>query len=337
MFTKFLKNKFRITLSITLFLIILFVVFQGQLFFNLSTEGQNLSGRFNDLLTTFRSIFIQAIPFVLLGSAISGIVNIYLKQELLLKLIPKNTIIGGFVISFFGIFMPVCECGNVPVARSLIAKGFKVSHVITFLLAAPILNPVTLIATWEAFRDPVILIARVLGAFVIANFIGVIFSLKKNQNDLLTEQFYSEICSHDHESGDNRSKFERFLNHFRKEFVLILEMLVIGAGIASFSQTFVPRDLILAIGSSALLSILAMILFSFVISVCSSVDAFIALPYVNTFTTGSIVSFLTFGPMIDIKILTLMRSTFKSKSLIIISLLVTLLSILSGLIINVLI
>lgn len=328
------SNKNRIFFALLFILLFLLIILRSDLYLQFDPNGAVVSAKINDLLTTFRSIFIQAIPFVLFGSLVSAIVNVYVKQEWLLKLIPKNRILSHIVISLFGVFMPVCECGNVPVARSLMLKGFKVSHVFTFLLAAPIINPVTVFATWEAFQDPVILFTRIVGAFLIANIIGIILSFNKNDEELLTPEFYKEVCEvhdHDHTHG---SKFKNFINTFQKEFILIMEMLIIGAGIASISQTFIPREIILSIGSSPVFSILAMILFSFVISVCSSVDSFIVLPYVSSFTSGSIISYLLFGPMIDIKILTLMKSTFSVKVLIIVSTLVTLFSILFGLLIN---
>lgn len=327
------KDKFRYLLAGILILIFLLAIFRVDLYLQFNPNGAVISSKLNDLLTTFRSIFVQAIPFVLLGALVSAIVNVYVKQEWLLRLIPKNKYLGHITISLFGVLMPVCECGNVPIGRSLVMKGVRVSQVITFLLAAPIINPVTILATWEAFQDPVILITRVVGAFFIANFIGILFSFKKDQNELLAKEFYAEVCETDHHH-DHGPKLKQFVTIFTKEFVLIMEMLVIGAGIAALFQTFIPRELLLSIGSSPLLSILAMILFSFVISVCSSVDAFIVLPYVSTFTTGSIVSYLIFGPMIDIKILTLMRSTFTARTLVILTTLVTLFSILIGLMVN---
>ena len=95
----------------------------------------------------------------------------------------------------------------------------------------------------------------------------------------------------------------------------MLKMLCLGALIASLTQVFVPREVLSSVGSDPLLSILAMIAFAFIISICSNVDAFFALAYTSTFTVGSIVAFLVFGPMIDIKMLALMRTTYKARLL----------------------
>jgi uncharacterized membrane protein YraQ (UPF0718 family) len=121
---------------------------------------------------------------------------------------------------------------------------------------------------------------------------------------------------------------------FRDEVSLMLKMLCLGAVIAGLTQVFVPREVLTTLGSHPVLSILAMIALAFVISICSNVDAFFALAYSSTFTVGSIVAFLVFGPMIDIKMLALMRTTYKVRLLAVMTLIVTLSSILIGLVVN---
>lgn len=231
-------------------------------------------------------------------------------------------------------FLPVCECGNVPVARRLLMGGFTVSQSITFLLAAPILNPVTFLTTLEAFNyDKSIVIIRLLSGFLIANFIGIILSFKKPQNEFLNLDFYQEICEIN-EHGHSKNTLKEALNIFNREFIEMFKVLIIGAALAAASQTFIPRDIIITIGQNPVLSILAMILLAFVISICSNVDAFFALSYVNSFTIGSVLGFLIFGPMIDIKLLTMLRTTYKAKLLAIVTLFVFLFSFLIALLVN---
>lgn len=327
------SNKIIAALGIVGLLLFLFV--RPDIYLS-TPAGADTALRLNDFVTTFRSIIIQSLPFIVLGISISVLVAIYFREEWILKFLPKNRFLSHAVVSLFGVFMPVCECGNVPVARRLIIKGFSVSQAFTFLLAAPIINPVTIWSTYEAFKDiypdPIIIVGRILGAFIIANIIGILLSYKSNQYEYLTDKFYKEVCDHVDEFKDN--KFSKALDLFQREFLTIIVVLFIGAAIASASQTLIPREVILSIGNSPVLSIVAMILFSFAISVCSSVDSFLVIGYTSSFTIGSILSYLTFGPMIDIKILTLLRSTFKTKTLLIVTGLVTLFSILIGLVVN---
>ncbi len=306
-------------------------------FFTFDTNGIQIGYRINDLITTFRSILIQSFPFLVIGSLVSAIVAVFIKEEWLLSIIPKNRFLSHLMVSFLGFLMPVCECGNVPVARRFMLQGFKVSHAVTFLMSAPIINPITLWSTYEAFRgvyqNDVLLWSRIASGLIIANVLGLIISYKKNQFSLLTEKFYKEVCEHKEEV--KKEKFQNFLGTFSKEFTTVATALIIGSAIATLFQ-LLPREFILAVGQSPIISILAMILYSFIISVCSNVDSFLVIRYTSTFSVGSIASYLTFGPLIDIKMLTMLRSSFKVKTLIFFTVFVLLSSIITGLLVNLL-
>lgn len=326
-------NYTKFLLGILISGVFIYFTFDLNSYFSFDLTGIEIGKQITSFVTTFRSIIIQAFPFVLLGVLISIIVELFIKAKWLLRLLPKNRILSHLFISFFGILMPVCECGNVPVARRLILKGFSVSQSVTFLLSAPIINPVTIFATWEAFHDPVILITRIGGGLLIANLVGIVLSFYTNQSSLLSNKLYAECKTANHEHS-HKSKLKQALDIFQSEFTSVFIMLLIGAFIASLTQVFISREIILGIGQNPLLSIIAMILFSLVISVCSSVDAFVVLPYVGIFSTGSILAYLIFGPMIDLKILTILKASFKTKLLIILTVQVSLMVILIGSIVN---
>jgi hypothetical protein len=290
-----------------------------------------------DFITLFLGLVVEAFPFVILGVLISTLIGIYLKEEFILRYLPKNQFVSNFLLSISGILLPVCECGNVPVARRLLSKGFSVAQTTTFLLAAPIVNPITFYATIAAFSfDPFIAFTRILAAIVIANFVGFIIGLHKQQENLLTKEFYDLHCRHDgHDHA--RDKVNNAINIFQQEFVEVTRMLIIGALIATASQVLIPRELIVEIGANPVLSVAAMMLLAFVISICANVDAFFALSYANSFSLGSLLSFLVFGPMIDIKMLTMLKTTFTVKYLVIVTALVGFASFILGLGVNYLI
>src|SRR5215210_8196174 len=327
--------------------------------------GLSLPSKLQDLTTLALSIVVEALPFVILGALVSVIVRLFAPTQRILQLLPNRPLLRRLSISLLGTFMPVCECGNVPVARGLMVKGLSVSESMTFLLAAPIINPVTLLATSQAFRlDPSIVWLRMAGGLLIANLVGGLIALYKDQMELVSKGFYNTLCQvgtadelhhhgHHHEHHDHDQHHEHHDDHdhnhvsnrwwdrwqegiviFRDEVSLMLKVLCLGALIAGGTQVFVPRDVLTSLGSDPFLSILAMIALAFIISICANVDAFFALAYSNTFTIGSIVAFLVFGPMIDIKMLTMMRTTYKVRLLAVITLLVTLTSILIGLVVN---
>jgi hypothetical protein len=289
---------------------------------------------FLDFKTLALGIVVEALPFLLIGVLVSILVDLFLKPDFFYKIIPKNRVLSHLMISTFGIFMPVCECGNVPVARRLLMYNLKVSHVVSFLLAAPVVNPITFWSTLEAFNfDKNIAIFRILGALFIAFLVGFVLSFDSEQEKFLTKPMKREIEScllHAHKE----KKIDRVLHVFRKEFIGTFKLLLVGAAIAALTQTIIPRNILTQIGASPVLSILAMMLLAFVISICANVDAFFALAYVNTFTIGALLSFMIFGPMIDIKMLTMLKNTFTIKLLVMVTLLVAFYSFFIGLVIN---
>ena len=121
-----------------------------------------------DLLTLAYSVIIESLPFVVLGIALSILVQVWIPDRWIARALPKNTFLRRLAISFLGVLLPVCECGNLPFARGLIARGFSVSESLTFLLAAPIINPITILTTYQAFGlNNGVLVARLAGGFFV--------------------------------------------------------------------------------------------------------------------------------------------------------------------------
>ncbi|MFP7760703.1 permease [Marisediminicola sp. LYQ134] len=294
----------------------------------------NLPNVFQDLLTLTYSVIIESLPFVILGIVLSIVVQIWVPDRWIVRVIPQNPVLRRIAISFLGMFLPVCECGNLPLARGLVLKGFTVSDSMTFLIAAPILNPITIITTHQAFGfDDGILVARLLGGFAIAQLIGWLYSKHPDPDSLLTDSFAAECAIADAEEARG-SRVGKSVELFVREAGVIMPALFIGAVLAGLVQVIVPRSVLVALGSNPLWSILAMMVLAFVISVCSNVDAFFILPFATTFMPGSIATFLIFGPIVDIKMLTMMRTTFSTKTLVQLTTVVALVSAAIGLVVN---
>ena len=294
------------------------------------TGQWSLPDRLQDWITLSLSVMIEALPFVMLGICIAIVVQVWLPAERLLTYLPQQPLLRRASLSLLGIALPVCECGNVPLARGLLAKGLTPSESLVFLLAAPILNPVTIITTQQAFAgDMTILWARVFGGFAIANLVGWVYA-RRPAEELLTNTFVAS-CQADHVQ---QSKQVASLAIFRREVQAMLPALVVGAGLAGLVQVLVSREVLVSLGSQPVWSVIAMVALAFIVSICSNVDAFFALAFRQTFMTGALVSFLTFGPMIDIKMLSLLRTTYRPSVLFQVSALVGLASITLGLAVN---
>ena len=272
-----------------------------------------LPDRAQDGLTLALSVLIEALPWVILGVVLSIVVQVWLPSDAVQRWLPRNAWARHGVLSLLGMFIPVCECGNVPFARGLMMRGLAPAEAMTFLIAAPIVNPIVILTTHVAFGwDGGILVARLLGGFVIANLLGWLFSLRRDQQALLTERFV-ETCEHvAHEPG---SPTRRSLVQFLVELRAVMPALVIGSALAGAVQVLVPRDVLLAIGSNPVLSIIAMVALAMTVAICSNVDAFFALSFASTFSSGAIIAFLIVGPLVDVKMLALLRTTFTARVL----------------------
>ncbi|NCO74494.1 MAG: permease [Cyanobacteria bacterium] len=306
--------------------------------------------------TLFTSLLVEAMPFLLIGVLLSSSLIFFLDENKLITKLPKNPFLGAIIGSIFGFFFPVCECGNVPVARRFLLKGLPTSVAVSFLFAAPTINPIVLWSTYVAFRgQPEIVWLRVIFSLTIAITIGCIFSLQSDPRPLLKPRLakrltaliegqkeekninikeYSLLQSGSFILGekgkpikmtqsllddtDNNSlslwqKWDLFINNVQYELRELGGILILGSAIAASIQVFVPREIILNLGQGTITSIVAMMILAAVVSICSTVDSFFILSFASTFTTASLVAFLVFGPMIDIKSIGLMLSIFKPR------------------------
>ncbi|WP_278103041.1 permease [Microbacterium proteolyticum] len=294
-----------------------------------------LPTRAQDGLTLALSVLIESLPFVVLGVLLSIIVQVWVPPGAIERWMPRAPWARRAVLSLLGMLIPVCECGNVPFARGLLMRGFRVSDTLTFLVAAPIVNPIVIISTHAAFGfSDGILVARLVGGFLIANLIGWLYSRHPDPDKLLTERFL-ETCEIVVQERGGRGR--RSLAQFVVELRSVMPALIIGSMVAGAVQVLIPRSALLAIGSDPALSIAAMMVLAVVVSLCSNVDAFFALSFASTFTPGSIVAFLVVGPVVDLKMYALLRTTFTTRVLIGLTAIVVLSAFALGTVVNLLV
>jgi uncharacterized protein len=292
--------------------------------------GDSIGNRLQTFVTIFLSIFIEAAPFLLAGSVVSGFIDVFIDRDTLFRFVPRNSVLAAFAGAGMGLAFPVCECGVVPVTRKLYQKGLPTSMGIAFLLAAPVINPIVIASTYAAFGWGPILIGRIGLTFLIASLIGLLFYFAPPEEVLRAEATeeggHHHGHHHDHPEGGRRTLWDA-LATAGDDFLDMSRYLIVGSMLAAGMQTLVPQPVLLALGGGAISSILAMMLLAFVLSICSTVDAFLALAFVNTFTPASILAFLVFGPMVDIKSALMFMSVFKRRTvlyLVLLPLLVTL-------------
>jgi len=319
-----------------------------------------LDRAFNAGFTLFLSLIVEALPFLLMGVVFSSALLLFIDEGRLISLLPRHPVLGALAGSVMGFCFPVCECGNVPVARRLLLQGIPAPVAVGFLLAAPTANPVAIWATWTAFRDrPELVVFRVLAALLIAVIVGCVFGAQKDlrpflnpglarsmlrsreltgiervaqERGLLTSGTYwpgvttgkplesslatmqSLAVDRSRERMSGAERWRLFLENVVRELRELGGVLILGSAIAAVVQVAVPREVVLSLGQGPVTSIMAMMVLAAVISICSTVDSFFALSFSGAFTSGSLLSFLVFGPIIDLKAIGLLLSIFRPRA-----------------------
>lgn len=290
----------------------------------------SVADRLQTFTTIFLGIFIEAAPFLLAGALASGFVEVFVRPAALARLIPRQPVLAALAGAALGLALPVCECGIVVVVRRLLAKGLPLRVGVAFLLAAPVVNPIVFASTLTAFGPGRMLLARFALSFIIAAAIALLFGAARTEQVLRAEppagshqhqhaghhhHAYDHHHGHDPEAaaGSLASRARAAVSAAADDLFDVGRYLVAGSLLAAALQALVPQQAILEVGSGAVSSVLVLSLLAFVISVCSTVDAFVALSFVGTFTPASILAFLVFGPMVDIKSSLMFSSIFRPR------------------------
>jgi uncharacterized membrane protein YraQ (UPF0718 family) len=273
-----------------------------------AVDPNRLAGVQNFFLV-FGSLLIEAIPFVLLGAVVSAAIEVFVPVRVFERLAGLPGPVQLPAAGLAGFAFPVCECGSVPVARRLVAKGLSPAAAITFMLSAPVLNPVVVVSTIVAYRGRETFWSMVLGraglGLLAAMAVGWVVA-RGSKRDLIRPRRDDESA---HDPGIEDARGRAFFTHLAGDFVFMGRFLVIGAAVAAILQTFVPQSIISSVADTPILSLLAMMGLAFVLSLCSESDAFVAASFVQ-FGVGAQLAFLVFGPMVDTKLGILYTATF---------------------------
>lgn len=309
-------------LTLICFLLIVFIFLNKDLSLQAFTQSEHIQA----FKTMFISILLEAIPFILLGVVLSALLQTFVSEQTIRRMVPRNPFLGILFACILGILFPMCECGMIPVVRRLIMKGMPVYIAVVFIIAGPIINPIVFAATFMAFRNnPAIAYSRMGLAFAVAVIIGLILYKSIKSNPLRNSRIHfvraEEAEGHQHPGGF-MNKIHTFFVHASDEFFEMGKYLVFGSLLTALIQVFMDRESLLAIGQGPFSSHLFMIGFAYILSLCSTSDAFVASSFQTSFTSGSLLTFLVFGPMLDFKSTLMLLSVFKTKFVLILSLLI---------------
>ncbi|MFD7712058.1 permease [Streptomyces sp. NPDC059786] len=253
--------------------------------------------------TVCLAVTVQALPFLLLGTALSGAINAFVPARVFSRVLPRRPAVAVPVAGLAGVVLPGCECASVPVANSLIGRGVNPAAAFAFLLSAPAINPVVLTATAIAFpNSPVMVLARLLASLATAALMGWLWLWRGRE-----EWLRPAVRHTGHEHG--HSRWREFRTGFQHDFLHAGGFLVLGAMAAATFNVAVPRRVIDAFSGSLLLSVFFLTALAVLLSICSEADAFVAASLTG-FPPLAQLAFMVVGPMVDVKLIALQTGTF---------------------------
>lgn len=272
-----------------------------------------------DFCYAFLSVLLEGVPFILLGTLLSGLIDQFLPSRVMTRFLPRNKFLGICASAALGLVFPMCECGIVPVIRRLIAKGLPVSNGVAYMLAAPIVNPITAISTYAAFRGQGAMEFTAL-RLGLGFFVSVIVGLavhnlsvgKVLKKDVLETIMLSGDSSAAGGSQPLGRRFVAAMESGIRDFLDVMVYFIIGAGVASVFGTALNHEVLLPLSLKDWIAVPSMMGLAGLLALCSSSDAFIAATFV-TFPAVAKLAFLVFGPMMDLKLLFIYSAVFTRK------------------------
>ena len=285
---------FSSTLALTLLLPLLFGL-QGPIRQVLSAPVMQI------WMTVFVAVLVQALPFLVLGVALSAAIAVFVPASFFARALPSRATLAVPVAGLAGAVLPGCECASVPVAGALVRRGVTPAAALAFLLSAPAINPIVLTATAVAFPgDPEMVLARAVASLLVACVMGWLWQ-RLGRPDWLRPP--------GRPAADDLGKGAAFWDSLRHDVMHAGGFLVVGALAAATLKTVVPAGWLQAAADHPVVSVLALAIFAVLLSICSEADAFVAAS-LTPFSLTARLAFLVVGPMIDLKLFAMQTATF---------------------------
>lgn len=251
--------------------------------------------------TVFVAIVLQAVPFLVLGTLLSAVIATFVRPEAVARIVPRRRVLAVPVAGLAGVALPTCDCTSVPIAGRMIATGFPVSAAVTFLLSAPAINPVVLVATAVAFpQSPMMVVARLVASLLLAMVMGLVWEWLGRP-----EWLRPPARTHPHH-GSRAATFRLVAQH---DFLQAGGFLVLGALFAATLNIAVDPNATAAVAGMPMVSVLVLATLAVALAICSEADAFVAAS-LSGFSSTAKLAFLVVGPAVDVKLVALQAGTF---------------------------
>lgn len=279
----------------------------------------------NTIIMGVAGLLLQAVPFTLIGVLVSAAVETWITADFIEKHAPKSIANGFLAAILAGVCVPVCDCVVVPTFSRLVARKLPLPCAVTFLCAVPVVNPVSIWATWYAFADvPAVAVTRVALGVGVALLVGISFVIFPVKSQVLREKFFikscgstCDLCDFDNNVGpliSFKDHLKIYAHHVYADFMRLMPIILFGTTVASIIRVWLGADPASKINTTTVfVAIPAMMLIAYASSLCSSSDAVIARSLAASLPMSSVIVFLLFGPMLDIKNTLMLIEDFKGK------------------------
>ncbi|MFL6072070.1 MAG: permease [Mycobacteriales bacterium] len=255
-------------------------------------------------LTVFVSVVVQAIPFLTLGVVVSAALAVLVPADLLARLVPRRAGVAVPLAGAAGALLLGCECGSVPIAGRLLARGVPAGVALAFLLSAPAINPVVLVATAVAFPgQPEMVVARLLASLAVSVLTGLLWTRLGRLPGWLPR-----VAARRAAAGDG-PRWAALATAAREDFIQAGGFLVVGSLTSATLNVTLPRGFLTGLGGQGVLSVAVLGLFAVLLAICSEADAFIAASF-TAFSPTARLAFMVVGPAIDVKLFALQVGVF---------------------------
>lgn len=253
--------------------------------------------------TVFCGVFVQAVPFLALGVVVSGLIATFVSPERLARWVPRRPAVAVLAAGIGGAALPGCECGSVPVARRLFGEGGATgAAALTFMLAAPAINPVVLVATAVAFPGtPMMVVGRMGASFLTAVIMGWAWA-RWGCPEWITRRLPPSVDA-------TESRWSVFAEAARHDFLQAASYLVLGAAAAAMLHVLVPPWVFTHLSGDVILGVAVMAALAVVLALCSEADAFVAASLTMVPLLPRLV-FLVVGPAVDVKLFAMQAGMF---------------------------
>jgi len=266
---------------------------------------------------SFLSILFEAIPFVLLGAVVSGLIEMFVPAPTLLRFIPRGRLAQLAVGAGAGFLLPVCECGIIVIIRRLLRKGVPLRMALAYMLCAPIVNPVVIVATFAAYRGRPTWLLVPVARVVLGLGLGLIIAAWAGRSKFARE--IKVAVAPDAAGDDQRTqlgiagKISAALDHALNEFLDVALFLIAGAAVAALLQTAVSRAALAGFGHSPVLAVPGLMGLALVLNLCSEADAFVAATLSAALSVSAQLAFMVLGPMLQIKLILMYTMVFRRR------------------------